>query len=82
MQTAKKKNKHIGELLLPKPNYALRSKIYICSIVLFTVLISGLLSYFIFWKFIIGYILLLVPISEVVIQIINKIFSKLFKCKP
>ena len=75
-------NKHIGEVLIKEPNYELRSRIYIGLSLIFTVLISLMISNCLFNNKLLGFIILIVPISEVVIQIINKIIGRLYPCKP
>ena len=82
MKRSKELNKHVGELLIERPNYELRSRVYVASIALFTILISLLLSFLIFKHIILGFILFLVPVSEVVIQVTNKVFLRIYRCKP
>lgn len=73
---------HIGFYLMKRCNYSLRSKLYIISIIIFTLLISGLLSLITLDYWWLSFILLLVPISEVVIQLLNKILLKVYPCQP
>lgn len=75
-------NKHIGFFLFKKPNYNLRSKLYIFSVIILTIIISTLLSFVALDYFWLALILLLVPISELVIQLINKILLKFYPCQP
>lgn len=82
MQESKRRNKHIGEVLLKEPNYEKRAKIYISLAVILTVPLSLILSNYLFESRLLGFIVLLIPISEVVIQIINKILTKMYPCKP
>ena len=77
-----KADKHVGEILLKEPNYNRRSVIYISLIVIFTVLISFFLSNYLFDSRLLSFLVILVPVSEFVIQVINKVFGMLFKCKP
>ena len=74
--------RHIGEYLLVRPNYKLRTKLYILLSALLTICISLILSYFLFKNIVLGFILFLVPISEVVLQLMNRIYLRLYKCKP
>ena len=75
-------DKHIGSYLFKKPNYTLRSRIYIISIVILTTIISGALSFVTLDYWWLSFILLLIPISELVIQLLNKILLKFYTCKP
>ena len=77
-----KSGKHIGFYLLKGVNYNLRSKIYIISIILLTIAISALLSFVTLDYWWLSFVLLLVPISELVIQFLNKILLKFNACKP
>ena len=77
MQDSKRLNKHVGEILLKEPNYELRARVYIGLTIVFTILISLILCNFLFDSKIIGFLVLLIPISEVVLQIINKILGKM-----
>ena len=76
------RNKHVGELLLKEFNYEKRARIYIAVTAIFTILISFLLSNYLFNNRILGFILLIVPISELVLQSANKILGMIYKCKP
>jgi len=82
MKKSKKLNKHLGEVLLKEPNYELRSKIYILLLVTLTLGISFVLSNYLFESRLLSFIILVIPISEVVLQLLNKIFSRLYCCKP
>ena len=64
---------HIGYKLFPHKNNTLRVIIYILSIILSTVGISFFLSgFFGKWQ-ILGFIILLIPISQLIVQIVNEI---------
>lgn len=66
------KNEHIGYKLFKVKKTTLNTVIYIFSILLLTSLISFVLSkYFIKWR-IVGFIILFIPISQLLIQIINE----------
>lgn len=75
-------DKEIADYLFKKKNYNRIFALYICLILLFTVLISYLVSPYLLDSWILSFILLLVPISEVVIQSLNKIFMNFNKTKP
>lgn len=77
-----KSGKHIGFYLLQGVRFSLRSKIYIFVLLLLTVLISAGLSTITLDYWWLSFVLLLVPISEVVIQFLNKILLKHYQCKP
>ncbi len=73
--------KHIGFYLFKKPNLRLRSRIYLCIILITTLVISTLLSTLVSKYFVLSFLLLLIPISEIVIQLTNKIWLKIFPCE-
>ena len=75
-------NKHIGFYLQEKENLKLRSATYISSIVILTLICSYFLSSFVLDYKWVAFILLLIPISELLIQLINKILLKFFPCRP
>lgn len=77
-----KSGKHIGFYLLKGVRFNLRSKIYIFCLIILTVLISGGLSFITLDYWWLSFILLLVPISELVMQFLNKILLKIHPCKP
>lgn len=82
LEKSKINNKHIGFYLQKKVNYSLRSKIYLFLIVLLTLLLSVFLAKFTFKIFGLGLILLLIPTSEIVIQLLNRIMLKFSPCHP
>ena len=71
---ADKENKHIADYIFKKKNYNRIFILYVILILMFTITISWIIAPYLIDVFIVGFILLLVPISEVVIQIVNKIF--------
>jgi len=75
-------DKHIGFFLFKTPDYKLRSKLYLTFIVIFTVIFSLLLSFVTLDYFLLSFVLLLIPISELVIQLLNKLLLKFYVCKP
>ena len=82
LEKSKLNDKHIGFYLQKKINYSLRSRIYILLIVVLTILISAFLAKVTFELFWLAFILLLIPISEVVIQLTNRIMLKSNPCQP
>ena len=76
------KDNNIGNLLFPKQNQYLKTIIYISIIVILTTIIDLFLTnYFIKAKWL-GFIILWIPISEIVITFLNKIYLKIFPTKP
>lgn len=76
VKKSKTDNRHIGFYLFPKVNYKLRSVVYTTSIVLLTVLLSLFLSNYMFKSRILSFLLVLIPVSEVVIQFVNKVMGR------
>ncbi|MBQ7137292.1 MAG: hypothetical protein IJO43_04885 [Bacilli bacterium] len=75
-------DKHIGFYLLKNQKNNLKSKIYVFSIILFTIIITILTSFAALDYWLLSFIILLVPISELVIQLTNKVLLKFYPCKP
>lgn len=79
---ATKENKHIGEYLQKKEPLLLRAYIYVFLVFILTAIIAFFLSqYFIQFR-IIGFFLLLIPISEVVIQVASRLYLKIYGTEP
>lgn len=75
------KKEHIGKYLFTPKNQKLMASFYLLVVLLTTISISLLLSqYFIYYR-IIGFLVLIIPVSEFVIVILNKIFIKFFPCQ-
>jgi len=74
--------KHIGFYLLKGVRFDLRSKLYIFVLMLLTILISAMLSSITLDYWWLSFVLLLVPISELVMQFLNKFLLKVYTCKP
>ncbi len=75
---------HIGYQLFKRKKHAFSIFIYIITILLSTIVISALLSkYFIKWK-ILGFLILLIPVSQLFIQIFNQLLINVVptKCLP
>ncbi len=82
LESSIKKEQHIGFLLFQKPNLKLRRFVYLSFIFLVTVLISFLASSYLFEPIWLSTLLLLIPTSEIVIQLTNKILLKFYRPKP
>ena len=77
-----KENKHIGALLLKTPNLKLRRVVYLSYISVVTILFSYLISKYFFSPRWLSTLLLIIPASEIVIQLTNKILINIFKPVP
>ena len=82
VEKSEKEGRHVGFYLLNRNNLRIRSYIYILLILIFASLISFLLSPLLFGSRILSFILLIIPVSEVVIQILNKVLSKIYFVEP
>lgn len=76
VEKAEKNGRQLGDYIFKRKNISRIFLLYIFLIILFTVLISYLLAPYLLDVKIVSFLLLLVPISEVVIQIINKVFMR------
>lgn len=74
MEKVRNNDKEIADYIFKKKNTNKIFNLYITLIMLLTILISASLSFFVLDYFLIAFILLLIPVSEVVIQLLNKIF--------
>ena len=73
---------HIGFQLFPKKNMSLRVVLYILTILVATFGISFFISkYFIEWR-ILGFIILLIPVSQLFVQIFNQILIRFVPTNP
>ena len=79
---ATKSEKHIGELIFPKENLKLRATIFVVTMVILTVLISAFLAQFLIKPVILSFLLLLIPVSEVVLQLNTRLWAKIFRATP
>lgn len=75
-----KEKKHIGFFLFKEPNIHRREVIYIVSIVMLTTILSYFLSTFLTPYWLLGILILWIPTSEVIIQILNHFLTRL--CRP
>ena len=76
-----KQNKEVADYIFKKRNYKATFRIYITLFVLFTVLISFFISPYLLDNRILSFVLLLVPVSEVVKELLNKIFMRIYQPK-
>ena len=73
---------HIGFQLFPRKNTSFRVALYILTILVATFGISFIISkYFIGWRWL-GFILLLVPVSQLFVQIFNQILMRFVPTSP
>ncbi len=73
---------HIGFQLFPKKKNTFKVVLYVLTIILASVVISYFLSkYFISWRWL-GFILLLIPISQLFVQIFNQILIRFVPTYP
>ena len=79
MEKVRNSDKEIADYIFKEKNVNKIYILYITLIILFTLLISTILSFFVLDYFIVAFILLIVPISEIVIQLLNKIFMRFNK---
>ena len=79
MEKVRNSDKEIADFIFKKKNTNRLYILYVSLILVFTVLISFGLSFLVLDYWYIAFILLLVPISEVVMQLLNKIFMRFNK---
>ena len=79
MEKVRNSDKEIADFIFKKKNINKTYIFYVSLILVFTILISFGLSFLVLDYWYIAFILLLVPVSEVVMQLINKIFMKFNK---
>ena len=73
---------HIGFQLFPKKNISLRVVLYILTILVATFGISFFISkYFIEWR-VLGFIILLIPVSQLFVQIFNQVLMRFVPTNP
>jgi uncharacterized membrane protein YoaK (UPF0700 family) len=70
VEAANKEKRHIGWYLFPPKKYKQRSIAYISIISALSVIVSVVLSFFMGW---IAFLFLLIPISQVVIELFNQV---------
>ena len=69
-----KQGKELSDFLFKKKNYRAIFRLYLSLFIIFTLLISYFLSPYLLDNRIISFILLVIPVSEVVKELLNKIF--------
>lgn len=74
--------KHIGFYLQTKPHLKLRSIVYILLILIMTISISVILSTYFIKSRLLGTFLLLIPVSAIVIEILNRIYMRIYSPVP
>ena len=79
---ATKEKQHVGQYLFKKENLRLRAFIYIAMIVIFTTILSFILSNYLIKPRLLSFVLLIVPISEIVIQLLTRLWNKIYEPKP
>ncbi len=72
----KETGEHIGFLLFKPKKYNVRAVVYITSIIILTLALSVLLALKLSSVFILSFVFALIPVSQVIIQIINRILTK------
>ena len=76
MEKVNNGDKEIADYLFKKKKTNRKFVLYISLIISLTILLSFGVSFLVIKPWFIGFILLLAPVSEVVIQLVNRIFSK------
>lgn len=79
---SQKKDKHIGFFLFKKTNYNLRAFLFLSLLFLLTIITSYFLSNYLFTSRILSFILILVPLSEIYYQLMQKIWMKFYHSEP
>lgn len=82
MKKSLDENKHVGFYLFKEANYKLRFALYLSSIILVTMVVCFILSKYLTNFRLLGFLLLIVPISQIFIQILNQIISNIVTPKP
>lgn len=72
---------HIGYQLFKKQNNSFKVVLYITTVVLFSIIVSFILSkFFIKWR-VLGFIVLLIPVSQLFVQVFNQLLIKFVPTK-
>lgn len=74
-----REKKHIGFYLIKEPNVRRREILYLSAILLLTSVISFLLAPYLTKKVFLGFLILWIPTSEIVITILNRILTSRMK---
>ena len=79
IERKEKQHKELADYIFKKRNYKLTFTIYLTLFIFFTILLADLLSPFLLDNRILSFFLLLIPVSEVVKELLNKIFMMIYK---
>ncbi len=79
---ATKEDKHVGEYLKKKENLQLRAYVFVGIVATLTFLLSFFLSKYFISPRILGMLLLLIPVSEIVIEIGTRVYLKFYRPEP
>ncbi len=75
-------NYHIGSLLFKPKKNTTKVRIYVLTVVILSFIFTGLFSYFFIDNKVLGFVILLIPVSQLIIQIISHILTTFVKPKP
>ena len=76
-----KEHRHIGFYLFPPRKYRYPAILYLLVILSLTLLLTFHLSFYLTTNFLLNFIILLIPASELIIQIVNPIYIELHPSK-
>ena len=79
---ATKENEHIGKYLFKKERVKLRAYVYVSVVAVLTFIISFILSDFLIKPRIISFLLLAIPVSEIVVQLTTRLWNKIYHPTP
>lgn len=82
LKRAKREKKHIGEYLFRKEKNRLKAFLYMSIILVLTILLTLILSKYFISNRIIGFIILLMPVRQLIIQLLNQFLLKFLQTKP
>ena len=77
-----KKDKNIGNVLFKNKNNSFKTIIYLFIILSLSIILTLILSNFFITNKILGFIVLFIPISEIIITLVNKIYLKIYPSRP
>ncbi len=75
-------DKNIGDLLFAQKDIKFKTFIYLFLIIFFSTLLTIILSYYFIPNKWLGFFILIIPVSEIVITFLNKIYLKIYPPKP
>ncbi len=82
LKRAKREGKHIGEYLFNKEKNKLKSFLYMSVVLVLTVLLTLILSRYFISNRVIGFLILLIPVRQLIIQLLNQFLLKFMQTKP